>query len=677
MNLLPKSKAQFKTKEYWDNFFRKRREAFEWYGDYFELSSVLHKYSKVKDDILVLGCGNSRLSEDLYDLGYHGLVNIDISDVVISQMKDRNKEKRANMEFIKMDMLKMSFKENQFNVILDKGTLDAIFVSEDAEVVSDVNQMFSEIQRVLQTNGRYICITLVQEHILDQLLSHFSNGWFIRVHYVETNSPLPVFAFIFTKTNFSGKIPNMATNLNNHCSRLTSLSQIQRVTTVSDIKSAIQSKQEYALVKQSLRKFNPGNSFSLELWSSETTDGVGHREPRYTLTVVDLPPSLSHSGLYAIFIVPQGRETDWCFSSEEGRKDLASTAKYQRLVVVTLHRGHQYESIETIKQELSAKAMDLAPEGVTNENLVPFLSAGGDIGIRETLEKGHSEVNGDYVIEDVFGEGSEKIRHLVFLDNPDVIQSEAKIKTDPISTKGRKGKTKRKTESRVDHSYLIGRHLQGIAAGLAFVDGLFDQGSKKAGLLVGLGGGSLAMFIHEFYPQIILDAIEIDPVVVHIAKKWFECKEDDRLQIITEDGLQFIKTQALTKESIYHIIILDINETDELHGVLGPPIGFLDPGFLCKVKKLLHKQGVLTIDFGCKNKGLHTKLLKDIQSVFSGVYILKIQGLVNEIVFAVQQESKVTHIKKSVEDLQKFGETSKQWNEDTDLCDVMKNLKIL
>jgi len=38
-------------------------------------------------------------------------------------------------------------------------------------------------------------------------------------------------------------------------------------------------------------------------------------------------------------------------------------------------------------------------------------------------------VNGDYVIEDVFGEGSEKIRHLVFLDNPDVIQSEAKIKT--------------------------------------------------------------------------------------------------------------------------------------------------------------------------------------------------------------------------------------------------------
>lgn len=108
MNLLPKSDTQFKSKEYWDRFFLKRKEAFEWYGDYFELSTILHKYSKVKDDILVLGCGNSRLSEDLYDLGYHGLVNIDISDVVINQMKERNKGKRGDMQFIKMDMLKVT-----------------------------------------------------------------------------------------------------------------------------------------------------------------------------------------------------------------------------------------------------------------------------------------------------------------------------------------------------------------------------------------------------------------------------------------------------------------------------------------------------------------------------------------------------------------------------------------
>lgn len=60
---------------------------------------------------------------------------------------------------------------------------------------------------------------------------------------------------------------------------------------------------------------------------------------------------------------------------------------------------------------------------------MPFLSAGGDIGIRDILEKGHSQISGEYVVEEVYGEGSEKKRRLVFLDNPTVIQSEACIQT--------------------------------------------------------------------------------------------------------------------------------------------------------------------------------------------------------------------------------------------------------
>jgi len=65
-----------------------------------------------------------------------------------------------------------------------------------------------------------------------------------------------------------------------------------------------------------------------------------------------------------------GCETEPSFTSDEGRRELASTARFQRLVIVTLHRGHKYENIDMIKQELSAKAMDLAPEGVADENLV-------------------------------------------------------------------------------------------------------------------------------------------------------------------------------------------------------------------------------------------------------------------------------------------------------------------
>ncbi|XP_031574018.1 eEF1A lysine and N-terminal methyltransferase-like [Actinia tenebrosa] len=687
MNLLPKTKEQFKSKEYWDQFFRNRKESFEWYGNYGELSTILHKYCKVKDATLVLGCGNSQLSEDLYDLGYRGLVNIDISDVVIRQMKERNKERRAEMEFIKMDMLDMDFNAETFNVILDKGTLDAIFVNTLSEVISDVNKMFEEIQRVLKTNGRYICITLVQEHILDKLLSHFINGWFIRVHKIEaTESPLPVYAFIFTKTKFSGQKGDSIPKILEIC--LDGSDKIQRVSSTTDIKLAIEDLQKYAMVKQSLGKIKPGDIFSLELWcSSVTMDDKEHREPRYTLTVVDSPPSLSQNGLFAIFIVPQGRETDKSFASQEGQKELAATAKFQRLIIASLHRGHKYENIETIKKELSAKVMELAPDGVINEKMVPFLSDGGDIGSRDTLDQGTSEISGDYVIEEVERKGGERQRRLVLLSNADAIQSEARIKIEIKTVKGKKGKTKKKTEYLVDHSYLFDVHHQGIVAGLAFVEGITDNGSKKSGLLVGLGSGCLSMFIHEFYTQIVLHTVEKDPEIVKIAKKWFNCIEDDRLKIFTEDGLDFIKwASTQDPKPCYHVIILDVGIKSKAPDSVTPPISFLEPIFLASVKEILHKKGVLIIKFKCSSTdATRTNILQELQSLFQEVCILKLDESDCEIIFAlpekrdmgITQNSRVKQIKNSVAELQKYGERSKNWDEDTDLCFVMDNLKVL
>lgn len=49
--------------------------------------------------ILNIGCGNSTITEELYDLGYHDITNIDISETCIASMIERNKEKRPNMKF--------------------------------------------------------------------------------------------------------------------------------------------------------------------------------------------------------------------------------------------------------------------------------------------------------------------------------------------------------------------------------------------------------------------------------------------------------------------------------------------------------------------------------------------------------------------------------------------------
>ena len=62
LNLIPGSNKEFRDKDYWDKFFKIRgTKAFEWYGEYENLCYVIHKYIKLNDKVLVIGCGNSKI----------------------------------------------------------------------------------------------------------------------------------------------------------------------------------------------------------------------------------------------------------------------------------------------------------------------------------------------------------------------------------------------------------------------------------------------------------------------------------------------------------------------------------------------------------------------------------------------------------------------------------------
>jgi len=77
------------------------------YGEFGELSGILLKYIRLADKILVAGCGNSELSADLYDIGYHNIVNVDISSTVIRQMSSKHADARPDMKFMQMDLLEV------------------------------------------------------------------------------------------------------------------------------------------------------------------------------------------------------------------------------------------------------------------------------------------------------------------------------------------------------------------------------------------------------------------------------------------------------------------------------------------------------------------------------------------------------------------------------------------
>lgn len=466
MNLLPKDHSEFVKKEYWDQFFKKRgSKAFEWYGEYPELCGVLHKYIKPQDKLLVIGCGNSQLSADMYDVGYHKIVNVDISDIVIKQMKEKNKQ-RAEMEFHKMDVLKMDFSASEFTVALDKGTLDALMVDNSERVVQDIETMFNEVDRVLKPMGRYLCISLLQEHILDKVLEFFSEkGWALRIHRIHTEDSensqrdfhMPVFALVFTKFKKNPGMPQIL-------EVSTTDGKFERFTTTEKLRDVVKEMQYYAVIRQRVsKKKSTEDQVSLALYSDLGTT------PRYTLTIIDSSARLPNK--FAIFIVPQGRETEWMFSSDAGRQQLSESASFERLVVVTLDRNHSYIDLDTIKAELSTKVMELAPPSFKHGAQVPFLSLGEDIGKRTVCLRGQSDLSGNYVIEDVQSDNNETYRRLVFLSNQNIVQSEAKLKR--ASKKKNKGKPPVLT---VDKSYLACQHHIAMVTGIGMIQNKdFDE----------------------------------------------------------------------------------------------------------------------------------------------------------------------------------------------------------
>ncbi|XP_077986921.1 eEF1A lysine and N-terminal methyltransferase-like [Glandiceps talaboti] len=685
MDLTPKSHTELSSVEYYEKFFKKRgAKAFEWYGEYPELSRLLHKYIKSTDRVLVIGCGNSRLSEDLYDIGYHSITNIDISDTVIKQMTSRNAEKRPKMIYEKMDMMNMEYEDNSFNVVFDKATLDAVMSDNNKEMQDNVDKMFAEINRVLKIGGRYICITLSEQHILKKVLTYFPDeGWMFRVHKVQENEDdqkefqLPVFGYICTKFK---KMPQIQNKILEVC--LSDGEATQRVKTVEDVMKSVEEIQQYAMIRQSLNTSSHANeNISLDLYSSKSPS------PRYTLHVVDNLNTKGHQGKFAIFIVPQGRETDWMFGYPEGRKQLAVSAGFGRLVVVSLHREHQYENIESIKAELSGKVMELAPTGLNRKTQVPFLSVGNDIGKRIIHYQGHSALSGDFIVEDV--ESSDKClyRRLIFHSNQNVIQSEAKLKTER-KKKGKSGKKKGPVITTLDHGYLPHEHHIAMVASTALLPNMESILDKKMRvLLVGLGGGGLPMFMYTHFSKMYIDSIELDPAIADVARNWFGLIEDERMKVFVEDGLTFIDSKAATgSECPYDIIMVDADSKDSTVGMSCPPPPFVEKEFLKKVSSILQDDGLFVLNLVCRDTDLKTSVIQDIKTIFPRIHGTKIPDQINEIIYAskhiVQDKSELSSSVKVYQE--KVSKLQQQIRKQTggqdnsmELVDIMENLHII
>lgn len=57
------------------------------------------------------------------------------------------------------------------------------------------------------------------------------------------------------------------------------------------------------------------------------------------------------------------------------------------------------------------------------------MSVGGDLGWREVVGRGVSDLTGEYSVEDVRGEDGHLYRRLVFMNNAQLVQSESRLRS--------------------------------------------------------------------------------------------------------------------------------------------------------------------------------------------------------------------------------------------------------
>ncbi len=74
-------------------------------------------------------------------------------------------------------------------------------------------------------------------------------------------------------------------------------------------------------------------------------------------------------------------------------------------------------------------------------------------------------------------------------------------------------------------------------------------------LFIGLGGGRLQMVLHHIFESAQLETVELDPLVVDLAARFFGFCPDGRQHTVITDGRSYIRARGAA--TMYDLIILD------------------------------------------------------------------------------------------------------------------------
>jgi len=156
--------------------------------------------------------------------------------------------------------------------------------------------------------------------------------------------------------------------------------------------------------------------------------------------------------------------------------------------------------------------------------------------------------------------------------------------------------------------------------------------SIESAAIVGLAGGTTSRVLFNVFPQIKIDGIEIDPLIVEVGNKYF-AMENDNLNVIVQDG-----RWALDKSTrLYDIISVDAYRPPYI------PWHMTTVEFFQIVYDHLEADGVMVINIGRgpTDRRLLDALAATVRTVFPTIYITDLSGSFNSLLFATKQETQI------------------------------------
>lgn len=142
-------------------------------------------------------------------------------------------------------------------------------------------------------------------------------------------------------------------------------------------------------------------------------------------------------------------------------------------------------------------------------------------------------------------------------------------------------------------------------------------GEEKRALLVGLGGGAMATFIDRYFPDVTLDVVELDPLVLEVAQEYFGFRKEAMGEVHVGDGRSFLRKTERT----YDIIFLDAYKGGDL------PFHLTTVEFMSLVESRLGPDGVVAAHLWEEDLNRYfTAQVKTLRAVFPYVYNFKAGG---------------------------------------------------